>query len=142
MEIKIATLNLCLGLMTKKNVVKELIKEENIDILCLQETELDFNLNHDLLIFPKYCFESEINNDRSRVGIYIRDNINYIRRTDLEGANNHIVILDVESKRKLRLITIYRPFNPRDGVQPRQFFENQLNLINQALTNNTIIIHL
>ena len=126
--------------MTKKNVVKELIKEENIDILCLQETELDSNLNHDLLSFPQYCFESEINNDRSRVGIYIRDNINYIRRTDLEGDNNHIVVLDVESKRKLRLITIYRPFNPRDGVQPRQFFENQLNLINQALTNNTIIM--
>jgi exonuclease III len=126
--------------MTKKNVVKELIKEENIDILCLQETELDSNLNHDLLSFPQYCFESEINDYRSRVGIYIRDNINYIRRTDLEGANNHIVILDVESKRKLRLITIYRPFNPRDGVQPRQFFENQLNLINQALTNNTIIM--
>ena len=71
MGIKIGTLNLCLGLANKKNIVKQLIIEEKIDILCLQETELNINLNHDLLSFPTYCFESEINKNKSRVGDYI-----------------------------------------------------------------------
>ena len=38
MDYKIATLSLCLGLSNKKNLVKEIIINEKIDILCLQET--------------------------------------------------------------------------------------------------------
>ena len=37
----LATLNLCLGLQSKKNLVKEMISHENIDILFMQETELN-----------------------------------------------------------------------------------------------------
>ena len=140
MGIKIGTLNLCLGLANKKNIVKQLIIEEKIDILCLQETELNINLNHDLLSFPTYCFESEINKNKSRVGVYIHQNVNYVRRSDLEGCNKHILIIDIKSKRDLRLITIYRPFNTPDGSQPRDFFSNQLDLIKLAMTNNTILL--
>ena len=50
----------------------------------------------------------------ARVGIYISKRLNYIRRTDLEGTNSHIVIIDlVESK--LRVINIYRSFSPQGG---------------------------
>jgi exonuclease III len=140
MGIKIASLNLCLGLSNKKNIVKQLIIEEKIDILCLQETELINNLNHDLLSFPSYCFESEINDNKSRVGVYIHHNINYVRRSDLEGCNKHILIIDIKSKRDLRVITIYRPLNTPDGSQPRDFFSTQLNLIRHAITNNTILL--
>ena len=38
----------------KKNLVKETILYEKIDILCLQETEINKNLNHDLLSFPGF----------------------------------------------------------------------------------------
>ena len=41
MEIKIGTLNLCLGLQSKKELVKQTILLEKIDILCMQETELN-----------------------------------------------------------------------------------------------------
>ena len=40
MDIKVATLNLCLGLQAKKNIVKETIINEKIDILSMQETEI------------------------------------------------------------------------------------------------------
>ena len=49
MEIKIATLNLCLGLQNKKNLIKETILNEKINILCMQETEINKNLDHNLL---------------------------------------------------------------------------------------------
>ena len=140
MGIKIASLNLCLGLANKKNVVKQIIIEEKIDILCLQETEIDHNFNHDLLSFQPYCYESEINDNKSRVGVYINHNIDFIRRSDLEGRNNHLVIIDIKSKRELRLITIYRPFNPPDGSHPKDFFNGQLNLIKSAMTSNTILL--
>ena len=45
MSIKIATLNLCLGLTNKKNNVKQILNEEEIDVLCLQETEVDADVD-------------------------------------------------------------------------------------------------
>ena len=140
MGFKIATLNLCLGLPNKKNLVKEMFITEKIDILCLQETEVEINLDHNLLNFPGVNFESETNDVRSRVGIYIKANVDYIRRRDLEGVNTHLVIVDVKCDKKLRIINIYRPFNPQDNVSPRDFFKCQMDLIKQAYTNNTILL--
>ena len=40
MDFKIATLNLCLALQAKKNLVRQTIIDENIQILCMQETEI------------------------------------------------------------------------------------------------------
>ena len=57
MSYNIATLNLCLGLPNKKNLVKEIIINEKIDILCLQETELRINFDHNLLSFPGVNYE-------------------------------------------------------------------------------------
>ena len=46
MAIKIATLNLCLGLKNKKLLVKKLLEENDIDILCMQETEVRKDIDH------------------------------------------------------------------------------------------------
>ena len=76
MNLKVATLNLCLGLKNKKQQVKELITTENIDILLLQETEIEALYDSDLLSFMGYNLEIEINNTKSRVGAYVRHEIN------------------------------------------------------------------
>jgi exonuclease III len=41
--------------------VKTLILKEKLDVLCLQETEIDNNFNHNLSSFPGYNFEFEKN---------------------------------------------------------------------------------
>ena len=51
MNTKIGTLNLCLGLKNKKEEVKQLIKANNIDILCIQETELEKDFPVEILTF-------------------------------------------------------------------------------------------
>ena len=141
MVIKIATLNLCLGLPSKKNLVKELIVNEKIDILCMQETEVDLNLEHTLLGFPGYQYESENTTTvRARVGCYINSGLNYVRRTDLEGANSHLLIMDVRAEKDLRIINIYRSFNPIINTTAKELFETQLRLINEAFTNNTVLL--
>ena len=48
-DTKIATLNLCLGLRSKKKEVKRLIIENNIDILCVQETKIPSSYPVELL---------------------------------------------------------------------------------------------
>jgi endonuclease/exonuclease/phosphatase family metal-dependent hydrolase len=140
MTIKLATLNLCLGLANKKTLIKHLVIQEKIDILCLQETDLDHNLDHNQLSFSGYNYESESNSFRSRVGIYTKTNINYVRRTDLEGLDSHLVIIDIQGKSILRLINIYRCFNPANNISARELFRAQLTLIKTAYIENCIVL--
>ena len=75
----------------------------------------------------------ENNVEKSRVGIFIRNEIKCKRRVDLEGQNNGIIIIDVDLKKKYRILNLYRVFNPTDGRSQRQFFTDQLSLIKNAL---------
>ena len=64
MDIKIATLNLCLGLQQKKNLGKQIIIDEQIDVLCMQETEIKkigttvCYLSKDTILKPKLMMSS------------------------------------------------------------------------------------
>ena len=61
MPITISTINLCLGLKNKKLLVKRLLEENKIDVLCMQETEIGNDLNTDQLMMAGYSFELEKN---------------------------------------------------------------------------------
>ena len=61
MQVKIATLNLCLGLKMKKDMVKRILNEKNIDILAMQETEIDNDIDEKFLMIPGYRLEMETN---------------------------------------------------------------------------------
>ena len=123
--IKIATLNLCLGIRNKKDAVKKLIQDNEIDILCMQETEIEANYPCHLLAFKGYNYESEKNDLKSRCGIYVSEKISYVRRTDIEIVNKHIIVIDLNDSNNTRIINLYRPFNPF-GLTQKQFFESQL----------------
>ena len=118
----IGTLNLCLGLKNKKDEVKRLIAENKIEILCLQETELESDYPTNILSFRGYCIETERNTGKIRVATYIKDTISYTRRTDLEGENSHLVIIDMNDRNSTRIINIYRAFNPPPGPNPESIF--------------------
>ena len=86
------------------------------------------------MAFNGYSFENEINNNKSRCGIYVSNKISYVRRSDIEIENLHVMIIDLNDKYKTRIINIYRPFNPPNTTQ-RQIFENQIRLRNKALSD-------
>ena len=90
--------------------------------------------------FNDYTFESETNKVKSRTGMYIRLGTKYLRRPDLEGVDSHMVVIDVKSNPGLRVITLYRSFNPQNQLQPRDFFKYQLELLKIATHGNTIIL--
>ena len=60
---------------------------------------------------------------------------------NLEGINNHLVIIDVEvnTNESRRVINIYRSFNPHE-VSPATSFLNQLNVCGDSFNKNTVLI--
>ena len=85
--IKIGTWNLCLGLANKKDTVTSLLNTYEVGICCLQETEIPMGFPENVLNSGKFLIELENNIIKKRVGIYVRKDINYIRRYDLEKSH-------------------------------------------------------
>ena len=86
-------------------LVKKLLEENEIDILCMQETEVMKDINHNELKISGYLMELELNTTKSRVGFYISKSVRYVRRVDLEGSDSNLIIIDVEGTLNTRLIT-------------------------------------
>ena len=120
--------------IANNNVKKiKLLEENKIDILCMQETEVTNDINFNELNTSKYCLELENNSVKSRVGFYISKDINYVRRSDLEGKDSNIIIIDLVDEFKLRVINIYRSFAPQGGES------QQTNLINNECHLRSVI---
>ena len=82
LNLNIATMNLCLGLPNKKDSVIELLHRNNVNICCLQETEILNNFPEKLLDCGGYTLELELNSEKKRAGIYLRNDLKYKRRND------------------------------------------------------------
>ena len=70
-NFSIATLNLCLGLPNKKDMVTECLKNKNIAVCCLQETEIPANFPEEVLNCGGYNLELKLNDEKKRAGIYV-----------------------------------------------------------------------
>ena len=139
-QLKVATLNLGLGLKNKKDLVKELLMSNEIDILAMQEIELESNFDCNLLSIPGFTLETENTRNKKRVGIYIRNNVKYERCTLLEEEDNNLVIIDVIVENiSRRIVNIYRSFNP-PGLTAKDLFIRQCRLVRTAFKSGTIFL--
>ena len=127
--IKIAALNLCQELKSKKLEVENILTENNIDILCLQEVEIDTTFDQILLKIKNYQFELETNSEKSRTGIYLSNALEYRRMKNLEGTDSNLIIVDIVSSSTVkRIINVYRTFN-RACLKRRHVYSNIINII-------------
>ena len=110
-NVKLATLNLCLGLKNKKDHVKNILVQNQIDILCVQEAEIEKSFNKNLIRIPGFNLELECNSRMSRVGFYISNKIDYRRCDNLEGIDSNLIIIDILGSSTTRIINVYRSFN-------------------------------
>jgi hypothetical protein len=93
----------------------------------------EIEINQNLLSFPDYNHIPEINDAKSRIGIYVNSKLDYVRRLDLEGLNSDIVIIDLKTNPQLRIVNVYRSFN-----QPNS--KRQLGLLKLAINNNSLLM--
>jgi hypothetical protein len=94
-NLRIATWNLCLGISNKRDYIRSILIQEKIDILNMQETELDPQTDSCALDIRRYRLELEINEYKIRTRIYISNKLKCTRKADLELANCHIIVLDL-----------------------------------------------
>ena len=135
-KFKIATWNLCLGLVNKKDYVDEIMNKEQLDVCCMQETEILPDYDHNLLSTRNYTLLIENNDHKSRSGMYIRNGTSYTRKETLEDKNAGLIIVDIKLKHNYRIINVYRSFNPPGGITQRAMFSKQLQLIKTAIEEN------
>ena len=57
LSVKVATWNLCLGLPNKKDTVLHELEVNQIDVCCMQETEIEKNYPTDILASQQYELE-------------------------------------------------------------------------------------
>ena len=124
-EIRIATWNLCLGMFQKRDYIRDLLFRKKIDVLNMQEVELNPDTDPKYLSIKGFKLELGVNEDKIRVGTYVSNKIKYKRRMDLETKNSNIVIIDLLQNNKLRIVNLYRPFNPK-YLGEKDFFNMQV----------------
>ena len=78
MEVKskltIATWNVCLGIANKKDMITDCLKNKNIDVCCLQETEIPMNFPEEVLNVGDYVLELELNDKKTSRNLYQQKN--------------------------------------------------------------------
>ena len=124
------------GSKEKKDQVIDILRSEKIDICCLQEADIENDYPKELLASKDFKIECEKNNQKARTVIYVKNNVKYVRRTDLEGIGNGMVVIDFKSLKDYRLVNLYRVFNPQNGRTPTENFIAQLQLIKNAITQD------
>ena len=131
--IKIATWNLCLGLLNKKEYVYQTLNYENIDLCLFQEAEIEKDLNVNLLSSKNYCLEVECVSNKARCAVAIKNNLTYTRRTDLEDSDLGIMVIDINNTTNYRIVNLYRQFNPPNNLSQVEHFSLQINKIKDVL---------
>jgi exonuclease III len=91
--------------LLKKSTVK-FIKEIKLK-LCLQETEIQKNMNHNLISFRGFNLKNETSTARQGVGCYANPNAKYVRQIDQEGVGLQLIILDVKTTTQIRIIILW-----------------------------------
>ena len=86
--------NVC-GLGSKKDILEDFILKKNIKIFGVTETLLQNASPTSLVDIREYTFErNDYSSKGSTAGIYIKQNIEYIRRNDLNDENVEAVWIE------------------------------------------------
>ena len=73
--------------------------------------------------------------------MYISTKVKYKRRTDLEGTDSNLVIIDLEGRGVVsRIINLYRSFSPQNNLSARDKFKYQLQLIKESRSEKCLVI--
>ena len=126
----ICSWNVCLGSKYKLQTIINFIKEYNIDILCVQEAEIDPDDNFDIYQIPGFNLEIEANQPHfnMRTSMYIKSEIKYKRRDNIEGTENHIIAVTL-TEGNIGLASIYRTYKLTHKTSYEEAIEEQIEVL-------------
>ena len=97
-KFTIGHLNIC-GLLNKIDLLSLFIEKHNFEIFGITESLLNENIPSSLLNIKGYSFERKDRGQKGGgVGVFIKSNIDYIRREDLENHQLEFICLEILSK--------------------------------------------
>ena len=115
-------------MINKLVYIKQLLYEENVDILFLQETELQLETDISLLCISGYSIELALSANVTRLVAYIKNTIKYSRT--LEAINTNLLMLTIEGQYSIKQVCgIYRPFKLISNLTHLAEFSCQLKSI-------------
>ena len=117
----------------KKDIVYDTLRHEEVEICGLQEVNLKKDYPVNLIASKDYKIEIEKHKHLARTAIVIKNNIEYVRREDLETEDTSVVIIDTKTVNAYRIINVYRNFAPPDNQSQKDHFAAQLLVIKNAL---------
>ena len=87
-------------------MIEQILKTNEIKVLCLQEIDVESGFDHRLPNINGYRLELEENSVKSRSGLYLSNDVVYLRKKTLEGVDSHLIIIDKEGTSGVRRIII------------------------------------
>ena len=132
------------GLFTKRDIIADFLNQNNVNIFGITETLLTTTLLSSFVFVDGYNFERL---DRKGKGggtaVYIKENINYTRREDLENDNVEGIWLEVYVKHSKSFIVgiIYRPPSSSKHISKNfdKTFLNTIKKINREKKETLIL---
>ena len=141
------------SLRKHKDEIEVLMRENKIDILALNETKLDTELDSKTeekqVSIPGYTvLRCDRNSHGGGVAIYLRDTLNFEHRTDLKTDNLEMICIELKPKcsKPFILLAWYRPPNyetNRSKYITRNIYTNRSKYITRNIgerTKETILI--
>lgn len=125
------------SLLPKIEQIRHLLDNTKFDIFCINESWLDSSISyHEIEVTGYKMFNKPRNRHGGGVAIYIRNDLKYKRRIDLELANIECIWLEVVlHKTKLLLCSLYRP--PSMG---NDYYNNMLDCIEKACFEDKLVV--
>jgi len=113
------------------------MRNNKIDIICLQEVELAQEDDLSLLEINGYTMEIETSSGKRRLMIYIRNTIQYEQHHAKEQENSHVILISIiESNKIVQLAAVYRAFKLSSNQTHKEEFADQLKIIEGFLQND------
>lgn len=141
--MKLCTWNVCLGVRCKLSIIKELLIENDIDVLCVQEAEIKQDETLDAYQIQDYSLETEIvsSNYKIRTLMYIKCTIPYRRLCNLENSDTHIIIIKLIAQ-SVTVISMYRTYQLTVYQDHKAAFEAQMDVMARVFRQEEKVIAL
>ena len=134
-QFRIGTWNVCNGLARKKDYVKRILDENDLDVLFIQEAEITKETPTSILMVGGYEIEISRSNSKARLACYIKTGVNYKRITEKENTN--VLKLEIERNNKVtQIIGVYRPFKLNEGHNNLSQFKEQVKEMTDFMKDN------